>query len=144
MNRYAVGFRCLRTGARGSIVALGFVVAGCGLLEPSSEHFLIRVDSVAVSSTIAAGDSFSAGFFGGIGPDGCWSLVRVDRRLTSSRLDLTFHGEHKRGRDVLCPQSPTSLSYTQVVRPPISSPFSITVHQPDGSLLHRLVTVQAQ
>ena len=120
----------------------GLAVAGCGLFAPSAERFLIRVDSIAVPSMAAASDTVTARFYGAIGPDGCWALARVDRQATSASLDVTFHGEHQERSGYDCTASPVALDHVEVLAPPLSTPFTITVHQPDGSLLRRLVTVR--
>src|SRR5438034_3127320 len=89
----------LRALGRGFTATSGFLtglaLAGCGLFGPSAEQFLIRVDSIAVPKILAAGDTLTAHFYGGIGPDGCWRLARVDKETTSASLDVTFHGEHQ-------------------------------------------------
>src|SRR5439155_14435142 len=73
----------LRALGRGFTATSGFLtglaLAGCGLFGPSAEQFLIRVDSIAVPKILAAGDTLTAHFYGGIGPDGCWRLARVDK-----------------------------------------------------------------
>ena len=121
---------------------IGLALAGCGLFDPSAERFLIRVDSIAVPAIVAASDTLMARFHGAVGPDGCWGLARVDRQSTSASLDVTFHGEHDVRNGIGCTASPVALNHTEVVAPPIGTPFTISVHQPDGSLLRRSVTVQ--
>jgi hypothetical protein len=120
---------------------LSLALAGCSLFQPS-EHFLIRVDSIAVPSSVVSGDTLAARFFGWIGRDGCWGLARVDRHVTPTSLDVTFHGEHSVPIGAACTASLVALNYVDVVAPPFSTPFTITVHQPDGSLLRRQVAGQ--
>ena len=136
----------LRALGRGFTATSGFLtglaLAGCGLFGPSAEQFLIRVDSIAVPKILAAGDTLTAHFYGGIGPDGCWSLARVDKETTSASLDVTFHGEHQVRSGYDCTASPVGLHHAEVVAPPLGTPFAITVHQPDGSVLRRFVNVQ--
>jgi hypothetical protein len=128
------------TGLGGALPGLAFV--GCGLFAPSAQHFLIRVDSIAVPASVAANDTLRPRFYGPIGPDGCWSLDGVDRQTTSASLDVTFHGKHFVPSGSGCTAMPIALAHTELVAPPLNTPFTITVHQPDGSLLRRLVTAQ--
>jgi hypothetical protein len=114
----------------------------CELIGPSVDHFVIRVADISAPSIISASDTLQIRFAGGIGPDGCWGLDRVDRQLTKARLELTFRGKHEDRIGFDCPQMPTALDYLEKIVPPLETPFSITVHQPDGSLLRRQVIVQ--
>ena len=137
----------LRSQVRASVLTgmgalLGLALVGCGLFAPSAEHFLIRVDSIAVPASVAANDTLRAHFYGAIGPDGCWSLEGVDRQATTASLDVTFRGKHFVPSGSGCTAMPVALAHTELVAPPLDTPFTITVHQPDGSLLRRLVTVQ--
>jgi hypothetical protein len=118
------------------------VLASCGIFGPSQASFLIRVDSIGAPNAITASESLTAHFYGTIGPDGCWSLADVDRHATSATLDVTFHGEHqvRSGND--CTSAPVALNHAEAVAPPLGTPFTITVHQPDGSLLRRVVKAQ--
>jgi len=58
-----------RARVRGFIATSGFLaglaLAGCGLFGPSAEHFLIRVDSIAVPSTLALSETLTDTFTGG-------------------------------------------------------------------------------
>lgn len=128
-------------GAIGSLVTI-LTLASCGIFGPSQASFLIRVDSIVAPNVLAASESLTARFYGKIGPDGCWSLAEVDRQATSATLDVTFHGEHDARSGHECTDAPVALNHVEVVAPPLATPFTITVHQPDGSLLRRVVTVQ--
>jgi hypothetical protein len=120
----------------------GLALVGCGLFAPSADHFLIRVDSIAVPASVASNDTLRAHFYGAIGPDGCSTLESVDRQSTSASLDVTFYGKHFVPSGSGCTAMPVALAHTELVAPPVDTPFTITVHQPDGSVLRRLVTVQ--
>ena len=91
------------------------------------------------TNVIAANESLTARFYGNIGPDGCWSLMEVDRQATSATLDVTFHGEHDVRSGHECTGAPVALNHVEVVAPPLATPFTITVHQPDGLLSRRVV-----
>jgi len=135
-----------RARARGFIARSGFLaglaLAGCGLFGPSAEHFLIRVDSIAVPSTLALSETLTVHFYGRIGPDGCSKLARVDKQLTSASLDIAFTGEHRVPSGTECITLPVAMNHAESVAPPLGTPFVITVRQPDGSVLRRIVSVQ--
>ena len=120
----------------------GLALAGCGLFGPSAERFLIRVDSIGVPSTLAVSDTLTAHFYGRIESDGCSRLARVDKHLTSASLDITFTGEHRVPAGTDCIALAPTMHYLEVVAPPLGTPFVITVRQPDGSVLRRIVSVQ--
>jgi len=132
----ALAFRL--TGIGSCLTALA--ISSCGILAPSTERFLIRVDSITAPRVVAANDTLSAHFYGKIGPDGCWRLAGTDRQANSAMLDVTFHGEHVRSGE--CTAMLVALNQVEIVSPPLGNPFTIAVHQPDGSVLRRVVTVQ--
>ena len=126
-------------GAIGSLSSI-LALSSCGIFGPSRESFLVRVDSIGPISVSGASEPLTAQFHGWIGPDGCSWLARVERQATSSSLDATFHGAREVGGGD-CTTAPVALNHAEVVAPPLETPFTITVHQPDGSLLRRVVTV---
>jgi len=134
----ALAFRL--TGIGSCLTALA--ISSFGILGPSTERFLIRVDSITAARVVAANDTLSAHFYGKIGPDGCWRLAGTDRQANSAKLDVTFHGEHVVRSGYACTAMPVALNQVEIVAPPLGSPFTIAVHQPDGSVLRRVVTVQ--
>ena len=134
----ALAFRL--TGIVGCLSMLA--ISSCGILGPSTERFLIRVDSIAAPSVVAANDTLTARLYGKIGPDGCWRLAGIDRQANSATLDVTFHGEHVVRSGYACTAMPVALNQVEIVAPPLGSPFAIAVHQPDGSVLRRVITVQ--
>ena len=136
MRSRALAFRL--TGIGSCLTALA--ISSFGILGPSTERFLIRVDSITAARVVAANDTLSAHFYGKIGPDGCWRLAGTDRQANSAMLDVTFHGEHVRSGE--CTAMLVALNQVEIVAPPLGSPFTIAVHQPDGSVLRRVVTVQ--
>ncbi len=120
----------------------GAGLAGCGPFDSDGDLFVIRVQSIVAPALVPASDTLRIRFTGAIGPDGCWNLARVDRRLTDSTLDITFVGVHDASRDHVCVHQPQSLDHEEAIPPPLRTPFTISARQPDGSLLHRVVTVQ--
>ena len=125
-----------------AILLLAVSLLQCGLIGPSVDRFVIRVADISAPSMISASDTLQIRFAGGIGPDGCWNLDRVDRQATKGTLELTFRGKHEVRVGFDCTQMPTALDYVERIPPPLETPFSITVHQPDGKILRRQVIIQ--
>src|SRR4051812_14821625 len=121
-------------------IELGVLLASsCNLLGPSVDHFIIRVDQIDAPSSVTPDATLNIRFHGWIGPDGCWSLAAVDLQVTPARLDVTFRGEHKTGSGFECTTLAVALDHEESVTPPLQTPFTITVHQPDGSTLQKIV-----
>lgn len=100
----------------------------------------MRVDSISAPVSVAAGQSFVIGFSGKVGSDQCSRLARIDRNRSGGALEITFHGERMEGVD--CAQMPVLLEHQEAIAPPVQDPFRITVLQPDGNLLERVVRVE--
>lgn len=114
--------------------------AGCSsLFGTDAHHFVIGVDSISVPDTIAPNSTLTARFFGGIGPNGCYQLDRVERVRSAGVLELRFHGT---STDGFCPQVPSYLDHVEEVLPPVEDPFRIRVLQPDGPALEKVVRVR--
>ncbi|MDP1857132.1 MAG: hypothetical protein Q8K82_00595 [Gemmatimonadaceae bacterium] len=99
--------------------------------------FIIKVDSISAPDSVASQDSFSASFLGRVGPNECYRLTAVSSSGDTSAVDLTFRGEHTVG--TVCAERLVSLEYQRQFAPPRGDPFTLRVHQPDGSLLVKLV-----
>lgn len=99
--------------------------------------YIIRVDSISAPDSVASQDSFSANFHGMVGTSDCYRLTAVSSSGDTSAVDLTFRGEHRIG--AVCAWLPVSLAYERQFLPPRGDPFTLRVHQPDGSLLVKLV-----
>ncbi len=124
----------------GVAVALAaLMAAGCDGVFQSTDRYTIRVDSISAPASVASSETLFVRFFGFVGPSGCWWLESVDRRVTTSSLDVTFRGAH---RNVTCTQAVVYLDRRDTVPPPLAGPFTITAHQPDGSVVKRAVAVQ--
>ena len=127
--------------SRFTVAAVGPVAAillsGCDLLS-QTDHFVIRVSSIDAPSVIGPADTLKVRFIRHIGPDGCSSLYWVERHRQPASLEMKFHGAHDTDGD--CTQMPTDINYREDIVPPVPIPFTIIVHQPDGSVLGRVVT----
>ncbi len=123
-----------------TVIALSaLALAACDGLFQRTDRYTIRVDSISAPASVASSDTLFVRFFGFVGPSGCWWLESVDRRVTTSSLDVTFRGAH---RNVTCTQAVVYLDRRDTVPPPLAGPFTITAHQPNGSVVKRVVAVQ--
>ena len=124
-----------------ALVSASLISSGCGLLDSGTDSFVIRVDSISAPDAVAPADTLTARFFGGIGPDLCSRLVRVEKRSEPGVLEVRFHGERDEdGGD--CLQLARFLDHEEEILPPLEDPFTIRVLQPDGAPLERVVRIQ--
>jgi hypothetical protein len=126
---------------RWGVFLLSLAGLGCGLLDSGTDSFVIRVDSISAPAAIAPADTLTVRFFGGIGPDLCSRLVRVEKRSEPGVLEVRFHGERDEGGGD-CLQMVSLLDHEEKILPPLVDPFIIRVLQPEGAPLERVVGVQ--
>lgn len=115
-------------------------VHGCSVLDPDDE-FVIRVDSISAPASVEPGEPLNVRFHGIIGSNLCYRLDRVERSATAEQLSIRFHGK-KRGGFRDCAQQPAVLEHEETISPPLQDPFTITVRQPSGAPLTRVVAIQ--
>jgi hypothetical protein len=116
--------------------------AGCGVLSPDRREFVIRIDSIGGPSAVSRSTSFQQSFYGFVGSDGCYRFkeFRVTRGATGA--DITVVGEHLTGGGA-CTQAVVFLRGEPLtIDQPISDPFTLRVHQPDGAVLTRVIRAQ--
>jgi hypothetical protein len=122
------------------LLALPALIAGCDLMDvvyPRTERFVIRVDSIEVQAAVAPTDTLRVHFLGGLGPNSCSRLERVDRRRSAGSVELTFRGEStRRGQ---CLQMPSMMKHEEKLVPPFTDPFTIRVVQPGGRRIEKVV-----
>ncbi|TVP51080.1 MAG: hypothetical protein EA350_00270 [Gemmatimonadales bacterium] len=124
------------------VLSIAVGTAGCDLLGPDRETFLVRVDSISAPATVSTGDTLTVQFHGFVGSDGCHRLERVDRGRGPGTLVMTFHGERRVGGNIVCTLEPVALTHEERVTPPFDDPFTIVVRQPGGGTLERVVRVE--
>jgi hypothetical protein len=120
------------------LVLAGTLATGCDILGSGDERFVVRVDSISAPAAVDAGTALEVQFHGWVGPNGCSSLSRVEKRAAPQLLEIRFHGVRRSGD---CTQMPVPLEHTERAAPPLSDPFTIRVLQPDGASLERVVRV---
>jgi hypothetical protein len=122
------------------LVLAGMLTTGCDILGYGDERFVVRVDSISAPAAVDAGTALAVQFHGWVGPNGCSSLSRVEKRAAPQLLEIRFHGVRRSGN---CTQMPVSLDHAERVEPPLSDPLTIRVLQPGGASLERVVRVGA-
>jgi hypothetical protein len=127
-----------RTWPLSLLVLAGNLTTGCDILGSGDESFVVRVDSISAPAAVDAGTVLDVQFHGYVGPNGCSSLSRVEKRAAPQLLEIRFHGVRRSGN---CTQMPVSLEHAERTEPPLSDPFTIRVLQPDGATLERVVRV---
>lgn len=130
----------LRTAVMTLTGGAALTTAGCDLIGPGTERFLVRVDSISAPAIVAPDETLRVVFFGHVGPDGCSRITRVDKQRTPARLEIAFHGERDDG--AYCTQVPVELRHEEAVAPPLEDPFVIRVTQPGSTSLERVVHTQ--
>jgi hypothetical protein len=123
------------------ILVLGLAFgSGCQIGDPIVP-FVIQVDTIeAIPDTIQAGSKLILTFRGTIGPDKCWMFDRADFVRTEAAYEVKFWGRRV-VRDA-CPQTPNEMEFIADLFPPFADPFRVTVTQPNGSTLERLIPHQ--
>jgi hypothetical protein len=119
------------------LLLAGILTSGCDILG-GDERFVVRVDSISAPAAVDAGTALEVRFHGWVGPNGCSSLSRVEKRAAPQLLEIRFHGVRRGGN---CTQMPVPLEHAERAEPPLSDPFTIRVLQPDGATLERVVRV---
>lgn len=126
----------------GSVVIallLSVAAAGC-LTDLDVERYVVEVDEIIAPGTVAPADTLHVRFTGIVGTNGCYRLDRVETRLTGTGAVFRFHGEHHAPAGANCPDIIVPLNHVAVLPPPRGTPFTVSVEQPDGSTLDRVVT----
>jgi hypothetical protein len=126
--------------SRRTVLSLSTLLfAGCGLLGPGHREFVIQVDSIAGPTSVPANAAFQQFFYGGVGPDGCHRFKEFKVSRSSTTADITVIGEESRGGG----DCTTLVVYMRgeplTFDPPISDPFTLRVHQRDGSVLTKII-----
>jgi hypothetical protein len=126
---------------RAILVTACLGAAGCSLFGGYSE-FVIKIDSVTGPVTVPAGAPFQQLFWGPVGSNGCFYFKEFRVTRSSTGADVSVIGEeHHGGGDcatliVYLRDEPLTLA------PPVSNPFVLRVHQPDGTILTKTIQVQ--
>ena len=125
---------------RSAVLTLSTIlVASCGLLGPGDREFVIQVDSIAGPTAVSGNAVFQQFFYGGVGPDGCHQFKEFRVARGSTTADITVVGQEFRGGG----DCTTLVVYMRgeplTLDPPTNDPFTLRVHQRDGSVLTKII-----
>lgn len=121
---------------RPSVLAIWVCVA-CGPMASEAREFAVHIDSVTAPAAVSGDAAFQLQFYGPVGPNGCYRFKSFRVTRTSADADVTTVGERVGGT---CVQMPVYLSAEPLtIAPPVSAPFTVRIHQPDGTILTRVI-----
>lgn len=99
-----------------------------------------RRSGAVESRDVSGGAAFQLFFYGPVGPNACYRFKAFRMTRSSAAADITVVGESVTG---LCPQVPVYLSGEPLtIAPPVSDPFTLRVHQPNGAVLTRIIRAE--
>ncbi len=113
---------------------------------PTTEEFVIAIDSIIHADTITVGGTLSIKFYGLVGPNGCYAFDRLSPEYlqvtdTTGELKITSYGIHT-FNDV-CPDNEVYMNGTELVVSDIPlGKLEIKAMQPDGTALSQFVIVK--
>ena len=124
------------------VVLVGVVLlSSCGLISGGQTvEFVIHIDSITGPTAVSGGAAFEEQVWGHIGPNGCYNFTGFQLDRVPTRLDLTAKGTRRITLDA-CTQMPVELHGEPLRIEPLIPVglFTIAVHQPDGTLLTRII-----
>lgn len=101
-----------------------------------------RVARVDVPDRIAASDTLRVHLSGTVGPNGCYSLARIDEARASGRITLTPLVRPPTADDQACTMAVVPLDTTYAALPPFEAGrLAVTVRQKGRSPVRDTVTV---
>jgi hypothetical protein len=110
--------------------------------------FIIRVTKIEAPDSARVGESFSARFFGIIGPNGCFQLDTVSQDYDGNIGYVTFYGIDTSSPEVACTMMTTQLTqdnkpgYNVNFVPTSRGKFIISARQPDNTFFKDTVIVE--
>ncbi|MFP4227496.1 MAG: hypothetical protein ACLFTE_01560 [Salinivenus sp.] len=109
---------------------------------PDSDTLLAQVDTVEAPDRIAPSDTLHLRLRGTVGPNGCYSLVRVERERTPTEVTLRPVVRHS-DQDV-CTMAVVPLNEVVAVPPPFQDgSLRLVVPQTDRPAIRTTVRVEA-
>jgi hypothetical protein len=124
------------------ITVLASCLASCGQISGGGQTvaFVIHIDSITGPTAVSGGAAFEQQLWGHVGPNGCYSFTGFKLNRVPTRLDVTANGARRITLD-LCTQAVVDLRGEPIRIEPLIPVglFTIAVHQPDGSLLTRVI-----
>jgi hypothetical protein len=116
------------------------VLPACAVFDSGPREFVVQVDSVQAPGAVSGGAPFDIRFYGFVGPSGCYRFKAFRVEKTPSQADVMVLGEHEEG---LCTQALVFLDgEVLTIQPFVTDPFTLRVHQPDGTVLTRTIRAE--
>ncbi|GMV05266.1 MAG: hypothetical protein AMXMBFR53_15450 [Gemmatimonadota bacterium] len=129
----------VRTSLWASLLYILVSTGGCGILGLDTERFIIEVGEIQGPDSIGPEDTLVLRFIGGVGPDQCSRVERIEVVRSRDLAELTFHGERSGGT---CLTQPRRLDHSQKFQPPFGDVFLVRVRQPGGGILEKSVVTR--
>jgi hypothetical protein len=110
--------------------------------EYFAQRYVIDVDSLSVSPSLAAGDTLEARFWGYVGPNSCHDFEGFEVEHHPHHVELTLWTKYFRRTGTVCNEELVFLDGESYRYGPLSAGFfSLLIHQSDGSTLTVTVPV---
>lgn len=128
-----------------SVVAFTGLGFGCSTgaqpEEEKTEYLVADVDSLGVPDQIAPSDTLSVQMKGTVGPNGCYSLDRIEEERSEGQLTLIPVVRHVTDR--MCTMAIVPLEQTYEIAPPFEEgTLQVVVSQTEGSDVTATVEVK--
>jgi len=118
------------------------LTGACGVIDPAPTEFMIKADSIVGPNAVSGGASFTQTIYGYVGPSGCFRFKEFRMSQTQHLVDVTIIGYRNDGPDVVCTASLEFMQQTLTVSPPMSNPLTISIRQPDGTVLTKTISIE--
>lgn len=117
--------------------------SSCWFLDPASELYRIQVDSISAPVAVTYNiDTVVIKFWGKIGDDTCHSFQYFQGVQDSLGVELALWGYFNPAYRKGCPGADVQLAGREFrVMPQRRGNFTITIRQPDGTVLKKFVDV---
>ena len=121
-------------------------LCGCGDETAPPENYLVEyqigVERIEVPPSIAPTDTLVAALYGVIGPNGSYGFDHMEFVRTESLFNMTAFGIHNQTPDHPWPQIVIQWRGAEFVKlPPHAGSVRVVFHQPDGSIVEEVVSV---
>lgn len=124
----------------GALVGAGASCSSNALSDASADSTVAEVDSIDVPAEIASSDTLSVHLYGMVGPNGCYSLDRIEEERAPGQITLLPVVHHRTGG--VCTMALVPLDTAHDVAPPFEEgTLKILIPQPDRPDVTATVTI---
>ena len=89
--------------------------------DRSAESLVAEVDSLDVPDRIGTSDTLTVGLYGTVGPNGCYSLNRLDVERAEQRGEIVPVVQQVRAENVMCTAAIVELDTSLTLAPPFAA-----------------------